>query len=467
MQNHNIIPATEILSQYASKLRYEDLPETVVERVKQLFLEYLRVGILGSRREWGKRLWQLIESFKGSGRSRILIYGTMIDSPRASLINGTFAGGLDWDDTHVGSMLHPGVVIFPAAIAVAEQLNSNGKQFIPAIAAAYDAMIRIGLSVQPTHFKRGFQSTPTCGVFGAAIAAAKLFNMDSRKIISSLGIAGSYASGLTQFYEYGSEVKRIHAGKGSEGGVMAALIAKSGIDGPPYILEGDYGFCRAYSDSYDLKTIIENLGTDFKIMEVTIRPSACSARIQASIEASFNVIKNHQLSLSDIKQIKIGIPLVVAGRLTHKEPPDLQAAQLSIPFSVALTFYLGRKGIKNNYLSIWDYEENIQNSEVRNLASRIVCEVDEDIDKKTTTVYVPSRLKIKLNSGEEIIQEVAVPKGSPQNPLTMDEIKERFINQVESIVNKETCYQIIEKINNLQELPTVSLITELVKGIKE
>jgi len=226
---------TEQFSQFVAELDYENLSDALVQKVKLLFIEYLRVAILGSQKESGMKLCRLAQSLGGKGRSQILVYDGVLDAPRASLINSTFAAGPDWDDTHVGAMLHPGVIIFPSAIAVAEQLGSSGKEFITAVIAAYEAMIRIALSVQPSHFKRGFHSQATCGVFGAAVAAAKLMDMKPRKIVSTIGVAGSYASGLTQFYKYGSEVKRIHSAKSSEGGIMAALIVDAGIDGPPYI----------------------------------------------------------------------------------------------------------------------------------------------------------------------------------------------------------------------------------------
>lgn len=152
MKANNPLPVTEMLSRYVSRLNYENLPDPIVDRVKLLFLEYLRVAVLGSQRVWSKKIYKLVKGLGGKGRSQILIYGGTTDPPRASLINGTFAGGLDWDDTHVGSMLHPGIVVFPAALAIAGWLNSSGKQLITAIIAGYEAMIRIGLSVQPSHF---------------------------------------------------------------------------------------------------------------------------------------------------------------------------------------------------------------------------------------------------------------------------------------------------------------------------
>ena len=317
-------------------------------------------------------------------------------------------------------------------------------------------MIRIGLSVQPSHFQKGFQSTATCGVFGSAIAASKLLNMKERDIVSALGIAGSYASGLAQFYKYGSDVKRIHAGKSSESGIMAALMVESGITGPPYILEGEFGFCHAYSDSYNPEILSKNIGKEFKIMETTIRPSACSARIQASVEATFNIVNNHKFSLSEIKQITIKIPRIIAGRLTHTDPPDIQAAQLSVPFSVAAALYKSKKIHQSDHLSFNDYENSLFEPEVRRLIGFTFCEVDEVIDKSMSEFHVPSIVEVKLNDGRRLTHEIKMPKGSPQNPFSINELKTRFISQIGSMLAREKIDEIFYRVDSLNNLPSIN-----------
>ncbi len=454
---------TERFSQFIADLAYDDLPESTVETVKLLFFDYLRVSSLGSQRQSAKKIYRLMNRLGGKGKSSILVHQGFMDPSRAALINAAFASELDWDDTHVGAMLHPGVIIFSSAIAVAEQVKSNGKRFITAVAAAYDAMIRIALSVQPSHFNRGFHSQATCGVFGAAIAASKLMGMKIDEIISTLGIAASYASGLTQFYRYGSQIKRIHSGKSAEAGIMAALFVDSGIDGPPHILEGEFGFCNAYSDTNHPEVIIEKLGDEFKILEITLKANACSARLQASLEAIFYILKQYDFSLSEINEIVIGIPNVIAGRLTHHKPPDIVSAQLSLPFSVALALYLGKNTEEKNYLSTEDYEMNISNKEVLYLASKIICRVDEDVDKKTSLLHVPSKVRIKLEDGKEIYHTIDIPKGSPTNPFTIDEIKERFSEQTGKIIQKDDRNSVMSNIEALQELSNISAITRQMK----
>lgn len=389
--------------------------------------------------------------------------GEKADPPRAALVNGTAAGCLEWDDTHVGAMLHPGAVVFPTVFALGEEIGLSGRQLIPAVVAGYEAMIRTGLSVQPSHFQRGFQSTATCGVFGSAVASAKVLGLNDEKIAESLGIAGSYASGLAQFFKSGSSVKRIHAGKSSEAGCLAALLSQAGITGPKDILEGELGFCRAFSDGFDSHKILEGLGRDFKVLEVTLKPHATSARIQASIEAALHLCRQQPLEFEEIHRVSTGIPQVIAGRLTHPDPPDLQAAQMSLPFSLALALWLGIKDPAKSVITISDYKENLNDPSIRSLCRQIICQVTPEIDSATTDEYVPSRVEIEVKGGKTYGHYVSIPKGAPQNPLTVAEEIERFRDSLGSVLPSSAMEEIVTSISALEELHDISTLTRLMR----
>ena len=165
-----------------------------------------------------------------------------LNPQHATFLNVTFGSSFDADDTHVGAMLHPGVAAWSAALAIAEHAGASGPEVLAAVVAGYETIIRIGLVVQPSHFKRGFQSTGTCDGFGTAAAAGRLLFRGSgraeRKIAEALGLAGGYPSGVAQFYYSGASGKRIQAAHAAQGGVAAALLAQSGFTGPTDIIEG-------------------------------------------------------------------------------------------------------------------------------------------------------------------------------------------------------------------------------------
>ena len=212
---------TMALAEFAAHLRSEDLPAAVVEILGVLFLDYLRVAsITGAEMAWSGWARDYMLALGRHGAAPVLFDANGCDPVGAAFLNTTYAGSIDADDTHVGSMhCIPDQSCSRRRLQVAG--NASGGDFIAAVAAGYlEAMIRIGLSIQPTHFRRGFQSTATCGGFGAAVAASRLlFGRDAaaaQRIAETVGLVASFSGGLTQFYQSGSTVKRIHAARAAE-----------------------------------------------------------------------------------------------------------------------------------------------------------------------------------------------------------------------------------------------------------
>jgi len=255
---------THQIAKFAADLRFADLPEKVQQQLIGFFLDYFRVASIGERMEWSRWGLEYADKTAKLGTSSILFSKQSLDPVSASFTNTLYSGSIDADDVHVGAMLHPGCIMFSVALAIGQMQHSSGEQILAAVAAGYESMIRIALAIQPSHFKRGFQSTSTIGVFGAAITASKLLsnNADSTlDIAHAMGLGASFAGGLTQFYHSGSTVKRLHSAQAASSGVKAALLVKSGFSGPTDILEGKDGFFRAYADSFDASILSQELGS--------------------------------------------------------------------------------------------------------------------------------------------------------------------------------------------------------------
>jgi 2-methylcitrate dehydratase PrpD len=419
---------TQILGDFAARLRGEELPKQVSALLGDLLLDYLRVASIGADMPWSGWARDYMASLGRQGNAPVLFGATGLDAVSAGFLNATYAGSIDADDTHVGSMLHPGSIVFSAAFSVCGE--APGSDFLAAVAAGYEAMIRIGLSIQPTHFGRGFQSTATCGGFGAAVAAARLrFAADpdaGRRIAESIGLVASFSGGLTQFYRSGSTVKRIHAARAAESGVAAALMVEKGFSGPTDILEGANGFARAYADAFDPSEITGTLGRKFLLDGVTVKGHACSARVQAAVEGVAELCRENGVGIDAIEDLYIGIPSVILGRLTIPRPVDVQAAQMSLPHSAALAAVLAEKAGDGFALSVRDYEESLQNPAVRAVEERVRCEIDPAVEAATTEESVPARIVLKLASGAVRERFVAAPKGSPSRPFTRADHEARF-----------------------------------------
>src|SRR4030081_857320 len=234
------------LAEYAAGLRYEDLPKEVVAAAKDAIIDTIAACICGSALPWSRILIAYAERTGPGGASRILGRGTAVQAPAAALANGALAHAFELDSlTRPGAGAHPGATVLPPALAVAQECGSDGRALIAAFVAGNEVMIRIGRATGHTNEARGFHAPGTTGPFGAAVACGHLLGLDMAKMTNAIGIAGSLAGGLLEFAKGdGGTVKRLHLGRASEAGVLAASLADGGFAGPQTVLEGPVGFLR-------------------------------------------------------------------------------------------------------------------------------------------------------------------------------------------------------------------------------
>ena len=417
--------ATRQLANFSAGLRYEDLTERVKELLPILLIDLFRAGAIGQKQPWTRKAAEVLLTASNSSAASILYSDNRADPVRAAYLNGVITGSLDWDDSHIAAIIHPGIVIWPAAFASAEMSGASGMRVAEAVAAGYETAIRIGMSVQPDHALRGFQGTPTCGVFGAAVTAGLLYGLDEAGLTNALGIAASYASGLSQFFVSGSDVKRLHAGKAAAAGVEIALLAKAGMTGPGDAIEGAQGFGRAVSNTFEPSKIVSELGSRYWLEAIALKVHAGTVRLQAAIEAA-EMLARGGVRPEDIAGIEIGVPEILMGKLTWNQPVDQQQAQMSAPFAVAMTFFLTRPQ-GPLIVGLDDFGAMVSDPAVRDLASRTNCVVDREIDRQMTEHYVPARVTVRLRDGSERTETVILPKGCIQNPITAPEVRERFL----------------------------------------
>jgi len=449
------------LAEFIAGVDYPRLPQPVKDQLFVLLLDYFRVASIGERMSWSRWAAGLARRLGGNGGARVLFSSERMDPVRATFLNATYAGSIDADDVHVGAMLHPGCIVFSAALAIGQDRRLPGSRVLAAVAAGYEAMIRIGLAIQPSHFRRGFQSTATCGAFGAAAAAAHLlFTGDDRvrRIAETIGLAASFCGGLTQFYHSGSTVKRIHAAHAAAEGVGAALLAEGGFSGPTDILEGKDGFARAYADEVNFDFLTGELGSRYRLMEVAVKPHACSARIQAAIEATGELARKHAVRLADVRAATVGIPKVIQGRLTVNEPRDIQAAQMSVPFCVALTLGQSDRITPGFALNVDDFEAGMSDRAVLDLARRIDCVPDADVERVSGVESVGAKVSLTLASGVADTVFVEVPKGAAARPFTTDDHVERFRHELSRRYAPVACDALVEAIRNFAGLLDVNVL---------
>ena len=280
---------TRALASFAAHFDPVMLPAAVRQKLGWLLLDYLRVCSIGARLPWGGWARAYVKTVGAAGASHALFSSDTFNPQHATFLNVAFGSSFDGDDTHVGAMLHPGVAVWSAALAVAQHTGASGKEVLAAVVAGYESIIRIGLSVQPHHFRRGFQSTGTCNVFGTAVVAGRLLfqGKDAElKIAQGMGLAGGYSSGIAQFYYSGASAKRIQAAHAAQSGVAAALLTQCGFGGPIDILEGAGG-SRAPMLANGTPRSSKTARTQFYLSDVLVKPAAAARRRRHRRHAGF------------------------------------------------------------------------------------------------------------------------------------------------------------------------------------
>jgi len=451
---------TAYLAEWAANFKLEDAPPAVVERMKALVLDLLRVVAVGAKLPWSKDARRYALKLGGNPTSTVLFYGDRMDPARAAFVNGSFAHACDLDDTHVGSMHHSGASVLPAAIAVAERENASGRALLEAAIVGYEAALRIGLAVQPQLFQKGFLATATVGPLGAALAVAKILRFKAEDMAGALGAACTYAGGLAQFYKSGSVIKRINAGKAAECGVISALLTQDNVWGPRDILEGkEAGFFKAFSDKPNPSRVTDDLGRGYRLMEVSTKVHAGAGRLQATNDAGLALASEHQLTPEQIVDAEVGIPKVIQGMLTQNDPKDMQSAMLSVPFSLAMALALGRVRGPAAGVTPADYDNLIADPAVRALSMRVRCVVDAEIEAKTNTEEVPSRVTLKLADGRTLEAKVDHPRGSPHRPMAWNEISDLFRDTVAGDLPAQSIKNVIDLVAGLDGKSTPREIT--------
>lgn len=447
--------STMALASFAATLDPAALPDDVRQKLGWLLLDFLRVCSIGARLPWSEWSRGYVSLVGKAGASHCVFSAETLNPQHATFLNVAYGSSFDGDDTHVGAMLHPGVAAWSAALAVAEHTGASGKEMLAAVVAAYETIIRVGLAVQPSHFKRGFQSTGTCDGFGTAAAAGRLLfrgKNAGQRIAEAMGLAGGYASGVAQFYYSGASAKRIQAAHSAESGVAAALLAGQGYSGPADIIEGAGGFARAYADGWDPAVLEAGLGKHFHLMDVLVKSHAAAARIAAGLDGMLALRQEHNFSGDDIADMTLGIPRIIQGRLTNPHPVDLQAAQMCLPFGVALASKLKLTPGQIPTVQVSDFEAGLADRSLTEIENRTKIELDDEVEAASNELSTAARVSVTLRDGRTLSVLVAAPKGSPSQPFTGAEHEARFTQELLTRVSADVCSKIVEMSRDLDQL---------------
>lgn len=438
---------TQTLAEWASQLTYEQIPPEVRREARRCLLDYLGVT-LGSHDEDAVRIAQeTAELLGGNPHASILGTSRKTSVVNAALVNGIASHVLDFDDTHIITVLHPTGPAMSGALPVAEWKNASGRDLITAFIAGFEVEARIALSICPEHYDRGWHVTGSVGMFGAAAAAGRILGLDPHHMTYALGIAASQPSGLRE--QFGTMTKSLHSGKTASNGVQSALMASLGYTASEKALEALRGFCNVVSDKQDYAPIVENLGSKWEVFGNGIKPYACGVVIHPTIDAV------RQLRAQGLKPEQVGSmharvhPLVL--ELTSKR--NLKTG-LEGKFSV---FYAAAVALVEGTARQRQFsDELVVRPDLVELYGKVTAEADEAIRQEGSDVTVD------LVGGGTMHVNVPWATGTPQNPISDEDLEAKFRDLVDGYLSPAQADRTVELTRTLDDLGSV---TEIVHAV--
>ena len=438
---------TQELAGFCSRMTFNDLSDELIDRAKYRFLDFISVACRGSIEDPSQTVYRFVgEMEKGEG----VIVGTSRKAPYlySALANGTSAHSIEMDDVDNEASLHPGVVVFPSALAASEMAGASGEHFILAVVLGYEVMVRLGAALGPENsYKRGFHPTGTCGAFGASVATAKILGLQEAEILNAMGISGSQAAGSMEYLAQGAWTKPFHAGWAAHSGMVAAMLSGQGFRGPSSILEGRDGFLHAYSNGADPSRVLKGIGSGFQILRTSVKPHACCRYMQPPIDAVLKIVNENNLRPEQVKKIKVGVlragAHLIAEPIESKyNPQSIVDAQFSMPFGASAAVLYGRAGLQEFQPA------TIRSRPVKEMMRKVECVIDPELER-TFPKQWRATAEILTEDDKRYSTTVEYPKGDPENPLSWEEMIERFHDLTGEIMKKDQRLKIIAEIERL------------------
>ena len=430
------------LAEYAAALRYEDLPAEIVRQAKDCIADTVAAAICGSALPWSRIVMRYAERTGPGGNSHILgSAGPAVQAPAAALANGALAHAFELDSlTRPGAGAHPGGTVLPPALAVAQERGADGRDLIAAFVAGNEVMIRIGRATGHTNEARGFHAPGTTGPFGAAVAGGHLLRLSAEVMTNALGIAGSLAGGLLEFARgNGGMVKRLHLGRASEAGVLAASLAADGFEGPRTVLEGEFGFLKVFCTKWDEAELTRRLGEEFLVSTTVLKRYPCHATAHAAVKAVRDLQAQHDFRGTDVETITVTGTSRMIERHNIPEPADLMLAQYSIPFCVALALHREARDPES-----WD-ETALADPQIRALCRRVRLVLEHAGEHTGMT----STVTIALADGRRC--EARAETGM----LEPGELEDKFLRLTRHALGETAAAALYERLQRLEHTPNL------------
>ena len=442
----------EAFAAFARGLAPEDVPGPVLDRAKHLILDAVGIALASSRRDFAARMMAGLRELGGCGPCTVIGLDRGLPIRDAATMNAALIHGLDFDDTHLASVVHGTAVALPAALAVAEARAAPGTELLVAYVVAMESAIRIGLAADYGFHRNGYHATGVVGHFSAALAAGRLMGLDERALASAQGIVVSTATASREFWSDGSWNKRLHPGWAAVAGLTAASLARSGFPGCGRPYDGRFGIFAMHmggeAESVDYGRLTDGLGERWELCEAAVKPFPTCHYTHAIIDGAAALREAHGLAPDDIARIEVRvhgdlIPVLSEPADLKRAPPDDYAARFSAPYAAACGLALGRLGLAELE------PEALGNPDVLRLARLVDCVPDP---RSRFPQYFSAGVAVVLRDGRMLSHHEAVNRGAGDRALSDREIVAKFEGNAVPILGSAGADALAGRVLRLEEL---------------
>jgi 2-methylcitrate dehydratase PrpD len=455
----------EQIGAFATEATFDRLPPQVVDSVRKRVLDVLGICVAATPLDTSAAARGWVADQGGRPQARAIGLPDLVPAPLAAFVNGVLAHSLDYDDTHLPSVLHPSASVIPAALAAAQSAGSDGRAVTAAIAVGLETCVRLGMAGydpaarNSTFFEHGQHATSICGALGGAVSAAVLLGLDAAGVGHAVAVAASMGAGVIEANRNGGTVKRMHCGWAAHAAVSAAQLVRLGFTGPPSVLEGRFGFFQAWlRGEFDRSAITDGLGVDWTVPGIFFKPYPANHFTHAAIDAA-RELRERGLVPDDVESATLGVaaPTVrtIGEPVSVKRAPETgYMAQFSGPYAVAVGLY-GGDGLG---AALTDFTDELARDPGRRALMARVAVVADDRCTEVFPYQFPAILRVRTRDGRHLVAEVMANRGGPAKPLSYAELAAKFQANAQrllgasEITRAQQAAQRLEQLRDLSEL---------------
>jgi 2-methylcitrate dehydratase PrpD len=425
-----------------------DIEERIRVRARRMLLDVLGVAVRGA----GTPVAGTARSVLGRvmpGTAGIVGTGERAAPPAAAFANGVAAHALELDDGYTRGSVHPSAVVFPAVLAVAEELDLSVGELVDAFAVGAEVTCRIAEAGHPETYWRGFHNTPLAGAIGAAAGAARALGLDAAATASAIGIACSHSGGLFQFVEDGADVKRLHPGMAARNGWESAFLAAAGVTGPARALEGRRGYFHAFAGRSDEASVdvVEGLGTSWRILDVYVKPHACCRALHASVDGLLRLRDEEGVRWPDVRRVTVRT-YRKAAEYCGTRVASLLDAQMSLPVAAVVALRSGRVGL-----------DELAEAAAGGVSAADLARVTVEHAAEYDALYPPLRpTLVRVETADGMLERyLDRPYGEPGNDMSAEDLHRKFLSLAAPVLGEATAEALARALDD-STLPVRDLV---------